>query len=81
MMVVVEALAQAHGVGGLLRVFAKVKVVPAGSVFKQVYDAHRVHRFPAIFKPDIGSELVNGIFEGKFALIDQQQYGERSETL
>jgi hypothetical protein len=80
-MVVVEALAHAHGIGGLLRVFAKAKVVPAGSVFKQVHDAHRIRRFPAIFKPDIGSELVNGIFERKFALIGQQQDGERSESL
>ncbi len=80
-MVVVEALAHTHGIGGLLRVFAKVQVVPARGVLEQVHHPDGIARFPWIVEPHLRREFVNGIVERQLALVDQHQDRQRYEGL
>ena len=40
MVVVVEAITQAHGVGRLFRILTQVHVVPTGGVLEQIDDSY-----------------------------------------
>jgi len=55
-----EALAQAHAVGSLFWILAKVQVVPARGVREQVHHPDLFARFPWIVEPHFRRQCVKG---------------------
>jgi hypothetical protein len=60
---------------------AHANVRPAGRVFEQVHEAHRVCRFPRIDEMHLGNERGDGRIERKLVLLDQGHHGDGGDRL